>query len=68
MKIQEMRKQLNMTQKEFAEKFHISLRTLQRWEQGQNEPPLYATYCIKRIIELEREVEGYDNRRGYNIL
>jgi putative transcriptional regulator len=33
-----IRRALNLTQEEFAEKYHIPLGTLRDWEQGRSEP------------------------------
>jgi putative transcriptional regulator len=33
-----IRKRLKLTQKEFAERFHIDLSTLRKWEQGRRKP------------------------------
>ena len=37
-KIKEIRKSLNLTQKEFAEKLNVSDRTIRNWESGKKEP------------------------------
>jgi putative transcriptional regulator len=36
--IKEIRQNYNLTQSEFAQLLHVSLRTLQNWEQGRREP------------------------------
>lgn len=53
MTIQELRHSLGMSQSKFADKFHLSVRTLQRWEQNQNPTPDYVLFMVSRIIELE---------------
>lgn len=52
--IKELRKQTGLTQADFAKKFHLSVKSLQRWEQGQTDPPEQVLYMINRILELER--------------
>ncbi len=47
--IQELRKDINLTQKELAEKFKTTQRTISNWETGRNELPYeflkkYAVY------------------------
>lgn len=51
--IQELRKQTGLKQTDFAEKFHLSVKTLQRWEQNQTETPEQVLFMISRILELE---------------
>ena len=36
--IAELRKELNLSQKEFADIYHINLETLRNWEQGKRFP------------------------------
>lgn len=55
--IKQLRQQTGLSQSQFAKKFHINVRTLQRWEQGQTPTPDYAVFMVGRIIELEEEVE-----------
>lgn len=53
MYIKELRLHTGLSQRKFAEKFHISVRTLQRWEQKVSQPPAYVYYMINRILILE---------------
>ena len=53
--IKELRKQLNMSQGQFAEYFGIPKHTLQQWEQGLRTPPAYVFSMMKRILELEKK-------------
>lgn len=52
--IKELRKQTGLTQSDFAKKFHLSVKSLQRWEQDRTAPPEQVLYMINRILELER--------------
>lgn len=54
--IKQLRQQTGLSQSRFAKKFHINVRTLQRWEQGQTPTPDYVVFMVGRIIELEKEV------------
>lgn len=54
MNIKELRSQLRMTQKEFAEYFNIPQRTIENWESGKRNPPDYVTELIKYKIDKER--------------
>ena len=51
--IKELRESLGLSQAKFAERFYLSVRTLQNWEQGYRETPAYVIKLIERIIELE---------------
>lgn len=52
--IQNLRAKTGLSQSQFAKKFHINVRTLQRWEQGQTLAPDYVLWMISRILELEK--------------
>ena len=44
-----IRKQLNLTQEQFAEIFQLSLGTVRDWEQGRNQPDHAARAFLKVI-------------------
>ena len=52
-----LRKRTNMSQRDFANKFEISRRTLQNWEEGINKP---NEYRYKYLVE---QVERWLNER-----
>lgn len=52
----ELRKQTGLSQREFAEKFHIGIRAVQSWEQGWAKPSEGTLYMIQRILELEAKL------------
>ena len=47
-RIQDLRKEKNLSVKEFAQNFHVTPRTVQRWESGERVPPVAV------IIELAK--------------
>mgnify|MGYP005822834287 CR=1 FL=1 len=47
-RVQDLRKQQNLSVKEFAQNFHVTPRTVQRWESGERVPP------VEVIIELAK--------------
>jgi len=51
--ISELRKELNLTQKEMADKFDIPLRTIQKWERNGSTPPDYVIELIEKNIFME---------------
>lgn len=53
MKIKELRNLTGMSQRQFAEYFGISIRTIQEWEQERKSPPSYLVGLLKRILDLE---------------
>ena len=44
-----------MTQSQFAEKFDVSVRTLQGWELEDRKVPKHVIGMMERIVELEQE-------------
>ena len=56
--MQLLRERTGLTQSAFSRKFHIPLRTLQRWERGASVPVPYVTYMISRILDFEEGKEG----------
>ena len=50
--VKSVREQFEMSQKQFADFLMISVRTLQKWEQGQRNPA-GAAQALLRIMELE---------------
>ena len=53
MSIKSIRKETGLTQQQFAEKYHISVRTLQHWEQGRKTPP-YVIFLLERLNQYEK--------------
>ena len=53
-----IRKQLHLSQKAFADFMHINLRTLQEWEQGRRKPRGAAISLLKIA---HRHPEVFDN-------
>ena len=56
MTIKELRNQTNLTQKEFAGKYHIPLQTLKQWESSQTSKsyrncPEYVLYLLSLVIK-----------------
>lgn len=51
--VKELRKKLDMTQREFASHFEIPLQNVQHWEQGFRNPPEYVERLINRLAGYE---------------
>ena len=51
--MKEFRLSTGLSQSKFADYFGIPVRTLQEWEQGRRNPPVYLLGLLKRIWKLE---------------
>ncbi|MEH2055605.1 MAG: helix-turn-helix transcriptional regulator [Nostoc sp.] len=49
--IRELRQQLNVSQEKFAAKLGVSLRTINRWENGSTVPSQMALKLIEEMLE-----------------
>lgn len=58
MTVFEMRKSLGLSQREFAAKFYLAVRTVQSWEQGWRAPSAHVAFMMERIIELEAQLQS----------
>ena len=47
--LKKIRQELHLSQSQFAQKFHLSLRTVQDWEQGRSQPDQAAQTLLKVI-------------------
>ena len=61
MDIKELREFINLSQKQFADKYGIPVRTLQKWEQHAAEPLPYLISLVQDDIEDEEyfSIEKY---------
>ena len=48
--VKELRKKLGLTQKEFAQKYHLSIRVVRCWEQLEKEPSDAAKLLLFLIL------------------
>ena len=55
MTILELRKLTGLSQRKFADKYHLGIRNVQNWEQGVRKPPTYVLYLLEKLIELENK-------------
>lgn len=54
-----LREQLALSQRQFAETYHINLNTLQKWEQGKRNPDSVSAaylHCISKNPSLIRSL------------
>jgi len=50
MSIKKIRAKTGMSQAQFAEHFHIPVRTLQKWERGGSTPAPYIEYLLEQVL------------------
>ncbi len=55
--IKELRKKLGLTQEEFAKLLGVGYTTVNRWENGKNEPRGQALEALERLKTLVEEAE-----------
>ena len=58
MSIKELREAVKMTQKEFAEYFNISRRSVENWECGRTNPPTYLVDLMEYKLKNEGILKG----------
>ena len=56
--IKKIRKELLLTQAEFAEKLGVSFETVNRWENGKHAPTMKAKRKIKKLYECNGDFKG----------
>lgn len=50
-----IRKKTGMTQAAFCARYHIPPRTLQDWEQGKHEPPVYVVELLRQVVKIRKD-------------
>jgi putative transcriptional regulator len=56
--VKEIRRDLEMSQQEFAAAYGIPLRTVQSWEQGARQPDATARSYLRTIASLPKQVRN----------
>lgn len=51
--VKELRSITGLSQQEFCKKYHIGLRALQSWEQGQRNTPESIIFLLQSLIAKE---------------
>jgi DNA-binding transcriptional regulator YiaG len=52
----ELREQLGMNQRDFADKFGVSAMAVSRWESGANDPP---GKCLVQMAKMTKSTNAY---------
>ena len=55
-KLQQLRKQNNMTQEQLAEKLYVSRTAVSKWESGRGYPNLESLKCISKLFSVSIDV------------
>ena len=74
--LKDLRKEKGLTQEQLAEQFHISRRTVSRWETGSNLPDLdilieiadYYEVDLRELLDGERESEKMNKELEETVL
>ena len=53
--IYRIRKESGLTRNAFAEKYHIPIRTLEKWERSEITPADYLIEWLARLVEIDTE-------------
>jgi len=53
----EMRKLLGLSQAAFGEKYNISVRTIEQWESGRRQAPVYVLELLERAVIEDSKAE-----------
>lgn len=53
--VRALRRRLNLTQEQFAQRFHLALGTVRDWEQGRNQPD-HAAQALLQVIAFAPDV------------
>ena len=64
--IKDLRKKTGLSQKEFADKYNLSVRTLQQWEQGISRPLDSLLYLISKDVENNSNLRSLYNPKSTN--
>lgn len=53
--IKALRKRLNLTQEQFAQRVGVTYSTVNHWENGKRTP---MPFLVKRLLEMEEELDS----------
>lgn len=61
--VRALRERHRLSRKQFCELFHIPARTLQSWELGERNCPLYVLRMMETLLELADRVGDLEQYR-----
>lgn len=53
--VKQLRRRLDLTQEEFAQKVGVTFGSVNRWENGKRTP---QPFLIRRLLEMKEELDG----------
>lgn len=53
--VKELRRRLDLTQEQFAQRVGVTYSTINRWENGNRQP---QPFLVRRLLELKDELDG----------
>jgi putative transcriptional regulator len=53
--VRELRRRLELTQEQFAQKVGVTYSTVNHWENGKRVP---LPFLVKRLVEIKEELDG----------
>ncbi|MCI0407268.1 MAG: helix-turn-helix domain-containing protein [Acidobacteria bacterium] len=57
--VKELRKRLDLTQEQFAQRVGVTYSTVNHWENGKRVP---LPFLVRRLLELKEELERNDQK------
>jgi putative transcriptional regulator len=57
--VKELRRRLNLTQEQFAQKVGVTYSTVNHWENGKRVP---QPFLVRRLLELKEELERHEQK------
>lgn len=66
-RIKKLRKDMELSQSKFANKYSLPVRTLQQWEQGRGAPPEYIVIMMEKLYEYEKDIERLKKGDAENV-
>ncbi|MCL6547189.1 MAG: helix-turn-helix transcriptional regulator [Bryobacteraceae bacterium] len=57
--VKELRRRLDLTQEQFAQRVGVTYSTVNHWENGKRVP---LPFLVKRLVEMKEELDSRDTK------
>jgi len=57
--VKELRRRLDLTQEQFAQRVGVTYSTVNHWENGKRTP---LPFLVKRLLEMKEELDARDDK------
>ncbi len=57
--VKELRRRLDLTQEQFAQRVGVTYSTVNHWENGKRTP---LPFLVKRLLEMKEELDAQDDK------